>query len=138
MSESSLGSVKFNQCSQNVKHRPEISINNVLRVLYSNKDKWVEVNLTDRISIIDDAKKRLLKNADRWVAANIQAKGVSYGSFGEGEEWLGLAIILRAIRLLRQSLTDIKKFGRPRFPGQIKTTQNGQVVIRVFPKKLAG
>lgn len=120
--------------SSDFKPIPEKVIEKALEALQAKKDKWVALKLKDKISILDEAKKRMLKNAGRWVTANIQAKGVSSDSFGEGEEWLGLAIALRAIRLLRQSLTDIQKLGRPRYPGQIKTTRNGQAVVKVFPK----
>ena len=90
--------------------------------------------MNERLSILNEARACLLKHADRWATANIQAKGISVGSFGEGEEWLGLAIVFRAIRLLQKSLTDIQDFGRPLFSGQLLKRRNGQVVVRVFPE----
>ncbi|MGD8524564.1 MAG: hypothetical protein PVF56_25690 [Desulfobacterales bacterium] len=134
MAQLRFGSPKYTPFSQVVRHKPDEDINKALDTLQSNKDRWVGVQLSDRISVLDEAKRRMQKDADRWISANIQAKGVSIGSLGEGEEWLGLATVFREIRLLRKSLTDIQKFGRPRIPGPMTIRRNGQAVVRVFPQ----
>lgn len=105
-----------------------------LKVLQMNKDAWVALGIDERIGILDEIKNDMLKVADRWIAANMQAKGIPAGTTGEGDEWAALMCLFREIRLCRQSLVDIKKFGRPRILGPITMRHDGQVVAQVFPQ----
>ena len=41
---------------------------------------------------------------------------------------------MRAIKVLRDSLTDIHRYGRPRISGQITIHPNGQSIAKVFPR----
>ena len=64
----------------------------------------------------------------------MEAKGISPGTFGEAEEWAMLAMVYNCVNSLRQSLSDIKKYGRPQIVGSVKLRSNGQAVARVFPR----
>ncbi|MDI6801317.1 MAG: aldehyde dehydrogenase family protein [Thermodesulfovibrionales bacterium] len=109
-------------------------IDEALKVLQANKDAWVRFGIDERIAILDEIKHDMLKVADRWIAASISAKGVPENSNGEGEEWLTLSGVFRYVRLLRQSLIDIQKHGRPQISGTVTTRSDGQVVAQVFPQ----
>lgn len=111
------------------------TINDALEVLTAHKDTWVSLGIDDRIAILDEIKHDMLIVADRWIAASLHEKGIPAHSHGEGDEWGMLMSVFREVRLLRKSLIDISKSGRP----QIKryTVQpNGQVAAQVFPQTL--
>jgi hypothetical protein len=57
------------------------------------------------------------------------------GTLAEAEEWLFLAVIVRALGLLRQSLSEMRQHGDPQIPGSIRHRLNGQVVAQVFLRK---
>ncbi len=107
-----------------------------VKVLQANKDVWVALGLHERIRILDEIKLDLMSGADRWVAASLAAKGIPARTFGEGEEWATLAAVFRAVRLLRQSLIDIRNDGRPQLPKPLTTRPDGQVVAQVFPQTI--
>ena len=103
-------------------------------MLQANKDAWVKLSIDERIAILDEIKQDMTKVADSWISASINAKDFPVRSNGEGEEWLTLAGVFRYVRLLRQSLIDIQKHGRPLISGPITTRSDGQVVAQVFPQ----
>ena len=108
-------------------------IDSALDVLKNNKDAWVQLDLTDRITILDQIKDDLHKYEKEWVAASMAAKSLDYESMGEAEEWAGVTIAYRQIRFLRKSLEDIIRYGQPKIPGKITIRPNGQVVAQVIP-----
>lgn len=109
------------------------AIDEALAVLQASKSDWVALGVTERITLLEEIQRDFLKVADRWIAAGLAAKGVSKGTFAEGEEWAIFAAILRNVRFFRQALLDIRDYGRPRIPGGVTTRPDGQVVARVFP-----
>ena len=106
-----------------------------LDILRSGKDTWVTTGVPERIAILDELLKNVGAIAERWVALCLAAKGIAPDSPAAVDEWLGGPyLILRNLRLLRQSLADIIAYGAPRIPGPIKTLPCGQVVAQVFPQ----
>ena len=91
--------------------------------------------LSDRINLIDRAVDGLRAVEERWVAAACVAKGLPRNTSVEGEEWLaGPMVTQRNLRLLRQTLMDLRDYGLPQLPeGSISTAHTGQTVVRVFP-----
>ncbi len=65
----------------------------------------------------------------------LEAKGIPLHSPESAEEWLaGPLIVLRNLRLLRQSLKEIARYGVPEIrPEKIRIRPNSQVVVEVFP-----
>jgi acyl-CoA reductase-like NAD-dependent aldehyde dehydrogenase len=54
-----------------------------------------------------------------------------------GEEWAHLYLVVRTLRLLRDSLRKIADNGKPVFPrSRLRTRKNGQLVANVFPLSL--
>jgi hypothetical protein len=76
----------------------------------------------------------LMTVGERWVAVSLQEKGLPDNSIGETEEWVLFATGIRGLRLLRESLVDLRDAGRPRIPGPVTSRADGQVVARVFPR----
>jgi acyl-CoA reductase-like NAD-dependent aldehyde dehydrogenase len=106
-----------------------------VQALQARKDAWVAVTPRERITIIDRLIRDFAALSERWVAACLQAKGLTPSDPAAGEEWLsGPYPTLRNLRQLRQSLSDIQAYGRPRIPGPVTTRPDGQVAAQVFPQ----
>lgn len=106
-------------------------------LLQENKGAWTEIGPRERMEIIGELIESFLGVADRWAALGIEAEGLDPQHPGSAEEALvGPYLILRNLRLLRESLLDVETHGRPRIPGAVRTRANGQVTARVFPLDL--
>ncbi len=108
-----------------------------IEVLQAHKDEWVAFSVRDRIVLIDRLIRDFADNAERWVDASVEAKGVEKDSLCVGEEWAaGAWPVLKNLRQLRQSLVDIEDQGHPKIQGRVTTNTNGQVVAQVFPQTI--
>ena len=109
-------------------------IDHAVNILQENKGAWTEVRPKERIAILTDLSKRFLAVTERWSALAMEAEGLDPAHPSSAEEVLaGPYLILRNLRLLRESMLDIETHGRPRIPGGVRTRPDGQVVARVFP-----
>jgi hypothetical protein len=110
------------------------AIEQQLKELQINKDRWAATGITERIDILDGIRRGLLSVSEQWVTLCVEAKGIPAHSRGEGDEWGTLGNVYNLLSSLRSSLTDIEKYGRPRSAGPMVTLPNGQVSARVFPR----
>ncbi|MCB1033838.1 MAG: aldehyde dehydrogenase family protein [Acidobacteria bacterium] len=98
------------------------------------KDEWLEVGVRDRIALLEEMINAFSAVGEAWAAASCTGEGIPADEPVGGEEWLvGPYLILRNLRLLRQTLTEIAESGLPRIPGPIRTREDGQVTAQVFP-----
>ena len=102
--------------------------------LQKSKEAWVNLDLGERIAILDKIRQDLWTVADQWVSACIEAKGTRGNAYAEAEEWAMFATVLRNVRMLGRSLRAIRKHGRPLIPGPVTTRPSGQIVAQVFPQ----
>src|SRR6266480_6336150 len=106
-----------------------------VQALQSRKDEWVTRTVRERIASLDRLIQDFAAIAPRWVAACLQAKSVAEDAPTASEEWaVGPWPVLKNLRQLRQSLSDIETYGHPRIPGPVTTRPGGQVVAQVFPQ----
>lgn len=117
-----------------VSRSPREDIDRALRELQENKEMWVNLELRERIAILDRVREDLRAVADEWVSVSIEAKGTRGNAYAEAEEWAFVAYVLRNIRLLGKSLRAIRKYGRPFIPGPVIRRHDGQTVVKVFPQ----
>ena len=100
----------------------------------AHRDDWAATGPAARAELLDRMIADTLRVAPRWVDAACEAKHLDPRSPGAGEEWVsGPGLVIRNLRLLRNSLRDIAATGRPRIPGPVTTRADGQVVAQVFP-----
>ena len=130
------GSPNFTIHIQETYGTSRVEMDRMVEQLHLRKEVWVGLKLSERIAMLDQIVADLIPLTDRWVQAECLAKGNPLGSGGEAEEWVILATVFRAIRKLRTSLVEIEKVGRPQFVGSPITREDGQVIVRVFPKTL--
>jgi acyl-CoA reductase-like NAD-dependent aldehyde dehydrogenase len=96
-------------------------------------ESWVQRDLDARIALLAELQASIFDAADDWVTAAAAAKGVPSDTPAMGEDWLsGPALVLRNVRLLRDTLRDIRATGRPQ-PKALRTRPDGQVAVDVLP-----
>jgi len=132
----SVGSPYFSELIDAAQATSRHEIDRLFNTLQARKDEWVRLEISERLSILDEIRKDLFKVKARWVRAELEAKGIPAQTLGEAEEWGHLATVFRAVREVQHSLVQIQKWGRPKIPGAITTRINEQVVVPVFPRSL--
>ena len=66
------------------------AVDESLEQLRDTKDRWARLPISDRIRYLEQIRDLLVENADAWVAAGVQMKGLDPDSpLVGGEEWLG-------------------------------------------------
>ena len=109
-------------------------INAALAELQAKKDAWVNLDLRERLAILNQILEDLWAVAGQWVSVSVEAKGTGGNAYAEAEEWAMFSAVLRNVRLLGKSLRAIEKHGCPLIPGPITTRPSGQIVAQVFPQ----
>ena len=99
----------------------------------ASRERWANTSVAERIGLLERVIADTLAAAADWVADACRAKGIAPGTPAVGEEWHNLAIVVGNARLLRESLRDIGRGGRPRLPGPLASGPGGRVVAPVFP-----
>lgn len=130
------GSAVFPIVDGNIPPSFQEGLEAALKTLNENKNIWATMKIEDRIALLDQIKLDLVKVSDLWMDKTFEAKGINSNPFGQIEERVIFASLFRMLRVLRKSLSDIQKYGRPKIPGSIQLAPNGQVVVPVFPQSL--
>ena len=108
-----------------------------VRQVATQKTMWAQLGCTQRVELLNALLKSVQSAARNWVAASCRAKGHVPNTPPAGEEWLsGPYCVARCIRLLRNSLNQIARNGKPQLPGRAFVCASGQVVAPVFPTSL--
>lgn len=115
---------------------PRGAMETALAELECSKDSWVWLPVEKKIELLTRLIEDLHGVADDWSAAAARAKGVSPDSTAGGEEWLTFAFLIKAAAMIRNSLRDIVRRGRPRIPGPIVSVGERQLGVRVFPQTI--
>jgi hypothetical protein len=131
-----VGSPNFAELVNAYQVTSQAQIDHLLNTLLAHKDDWAQLAVMERLSVLDEIRRDLRSVKDRWIHAELEAKGIAIQTMFEAEEWVILATVFRAVRKLRHSLVKIQKHGRPRIPGPITSMPNGQIAACVFPQTL--
>jgi len=109
-------------------------VDRALDRLSDSKSRWRAVPVAERVSLVQSAIDGVGQQAEAWVAAACEAKGLPVGSPLRGEEISnGPLATLRYLQLLKQTLQDIAATGKPRIPGKIVQRSGGQLSVPVMP-----
>ena len=131
------GSPQFPTFTESISPSTQDAMDAAVQRLQQQKDAWVALTPRKRVALLDRLIRDFAATAPRWVAACMQAKGITADAPTAGEEWtLGPWPVLKNLRQLRQSLLDIEAVGHPRIPGPVTTRPDGQVVAQVFPQTI--
>jgi acyl-CoA reductase-like NAD-dependent aldehyde dehydrogenase len=109
-------------------------LDEIVGSVFAARDRWARTTVPERIALLERILDDTVAAAPDWVADACRAKGIPGGTPASGEEWhSGPALLARNARLLRDSLRDIERAGRPELPRPLATGPDGRVVARVFP-----
>ena len=129
------GSPQFPAVTGSIPSSTQETMDAAVQTLQEHKDAWVALSNRERIAILDKLINDFAAIGQLWIAASLQAKGIAGDSPGVGEEWVaGVWPVLKNLRQLRNSLSDIETYGHPSIPGPVTTRPDGQVVAQVFPQ----
>ena len=109
------------------------TIDRAVTDLHNQRDRWVQVNISQRLAYIQDCLNSTVAIADAWTSATCQAKGIDPQTSLAGEEWIAGPI--STVRNLRLLMTSLQADGQLK-PAKIERRQNGQVVAQVLPANL--
>jgi hypothetical protein len=103
--------------------------------LQSGARTLLSLPLPQRIELTDACAEGVAAVAREWVEAACAAKRIPSTSPARAEEILaGPVAVLRQLRLLGQTIRDLRDFGRPVLPGNVDTL-HGQMRVPVFPTR---
>jgi acyl-CoA reductase-like NAD-dependent aldehyde dehydrogenase len=95
---------------------------------------WAKTTAIERAELLQRVIADTLAAEEDWLAAACEAKGLAPGSPEAGEELsAGVGTFVRLARLLRDSLRDIAKDGKPSFAGPVRRAADGRLRVQVFP-----
>ena len=130
------GATYFAELVKDSKATPNHEIEDLLITLQSNKGAWVQLEISERLLLLDQVRIDLLAVKDAWIQSELKAKDIPAKSVGVAEEWVILAQLFRAIQQIQLSLMDIQTQGQPAIPGSITSGPGGRVVVRTFPQTI--
>ncbi|MGA2472053.1 MAG: aldehyde dehydrogenase family protein [Acidimicrobiales bacterium] len=95
---------------------------------------WAATDAAARADLLQQVITDTMAVQDGWLTASCAAKGLEPGSTEAGEElFAGIGTFVRMARLLRDSLRDIAKDGKPSFAGPVREAPDGRLRVQVFP-----
>lgn len=102
--------------------------------LRAGADAWSATPASERSRILEACVDGVRRVQDRWVERSLDGKGLLPGTQAEGEEWIVLGVVFRALRHFRRSLREIHDTGRPVVPGGFRAGADGRTLARAFPR----
>lgn len=110
-------------------------LDTAISTLKEKKDAFAALDLNARIKLLDEIIAGVVAIEEDWVRAACKAKGLDVDKSSAGEEWLaGPMAMHRNLRLLKQTLIDVRDHGNPQLPANsVRVHGNGQTIVKVFP-----
>lgn len=121
--------------AQQLAPTPFQQLDAVMQRVKEGSRKFVKLSMDDRITLCKQLRQGYRDIAEESVRAACTAKGLDYDSPLSGEEWLGGPMVtIRNLRLLSESLEQIKAHGVPKIdPSWIRTLPDGRIAVKVYP-----
>ena len=106
----------------------------VVDLVADHAPSWAKTDAAARADLLEQVIKDTMAAQDDWLAAACAAKGLTPGSTEAGEElFAGVGTFVRMARLLRDSLRDIARDGKPAFAGPVREAADGRLRVQVLP-----
>jgi hypothetical protein len=109
----------------------ELALEAQLQRLHQHKTRWVQVDLSSRVQLLEHCLQEISAHAQAWVQLACGIKKIDPYSNRAAEEWLtGPMSLCRYVRLLRDSLRQLQRST----PSSLAS--NGQTSVQVFPSSV--
>jgi acyl-CoA reductase-like NAD-dependent aldehyde dehydrogenase len=97
-------------------------------------EAWALTTPQARARLLDQIIEDTVAIAPQWLAAACAAKGLDARAGSGGEElFSGVGTFVTMARTLKESILEIQRTGRPQYPGPVKESSDGRLVVQVFP-----
>lgn len=95
---------------------------------------WVGLSPQARIDLLQQSMYNLHQLVDEWEQTAGPPKGITPGSPQSGEDLAtGPMILMRHLRVMRDTMTNLRDNDEVKLPKKVKVRPDGQVVVPVFP-----
>lgn len=110
----------------------------ILAKLRRHAEPFARLSPAARAGLLRECMPLVWRNAEDWVRAACEAKGIDYESAASSEEWLGGPMTtLRNVRLLAEALDAIVHTGKPGVDdANLRVAGDGRVEAEVFPTSM--
>lgn len=126
------GTLEIPEAEGSVEHTPVEELDGIVAQVADNAKTWVDTSIEDRIALLAELRQTTLAITDEWANAAADGKGIPRSSPLRGEGWInGPMVTLRHLRLLQETLEDIRDHGAPQV--EFETRPGGQVMAKVYP-----
>ena len=129
-----VGAMHFAEYIFDPRSTPHQEIDESLQILRSHKREWAQLEIQDRLILLDEVRKDMLSVMDPWIQAELEAKGIQPETFAVAEEWTMLAQVFRAIRQIETTLKKISRLEQGVNLDSARSNPDGQVIFRTFPQ----
>ena len=130
----SVGSTYFAEYIKDAKSTPKRNIDEVLQSLESHKREWAQLEIGERLLLLEEVRNDLWAIKDLWIQSELEAKGIPPQTFGVAEEWTMLAQVFRAIHQIETTLKKIDRREHLANPDSVSSGPDDRVVLRTFPQ----
>ncbi len=111
-----------------------IELDAVVTLVADHAPGWAKTGAAARAELLQQVIDDTMAAEQAWLSAACEAKGLAPGTTEAGEElFTGIGTFVRMARLLRDSLRDIAKEGKPAVPGPVREAPDGRLRVQVFP-----
>jgi hypothetical protein len=109
-------------------------LDSAVREVAAHAAAWASTAPLARASLLQSVTTDTVAASEGWLAAACRAKGLLPDSREAGEElFAGVGVLVRLARLLRDSLHQIARDGRPHYPGPVSEAPGDRRRVGVFP-----
>ncbi len=111
-----------------------VELDAVVTLVADHAPAWAKTGAAARAELLQQVIDDTMAAEEAWLTAACEAKGLAPGTTEAGEElFSGIGTFVRMARLLRDSLRDIAKVGKPAVPGPVREAPDGRLRVQVFP-----
>jgi acyl-CoA reductase-like NAD-dependent aldehyde dehydrogenase len=116
---------------------PRAALDTAVADVRASAASWVQASIGERVRLLNEVLPATLAVADRWTRLACEHEGLDPAAPEAAEESIvGPYIFIRGARLLRDSLRQLERRGRPHIPGGARRLADGRVAARVMPASL--
>ncbi|MEI8050854.1 MAG: aldehyde dehydrogenase family protein [Actinomycetes bacterium] len=134
MTITTRGAAAATSAGADIAHLDPAELDAVVAGLAAHVDVWSATSAAARVALLDQVIADTMKVAPDWHDDSCRAKGLDPKGGDGGEEMFGgIGTFVRMARTLRNSIADIAASGRPEFPGPVRESDDGRLIVQVFP-----